>query len=245
MNIGRPLRIAAAIALLIGGLVHLQLYFEGYRSIDKIGPSFLLNAIASAVVAVALVTRKEWLIRLAGVGVALGTIGAFIISRQGDGLFDFREKGLEPSPQAIIALIVEIAAAVLLIVSFLSAVTDDGEPASVGLLGVSVVVAAAAFVGLGAYWSSHYDGTLMAAKNGVQISNFTFGPPNLSVTAGSTVTWTNEDSFDHSIVATDVSFHSDNIGHGKTYSFTFDKPGKFAYVCGIHPQMNGTITVTG
>ena len=47
------------------------------------------------------------------------------------------------------------------------------------------------------------------------------------------------------IVATDLSFHSQNIGQGATFAYTFDKPGDFTYVCGIHPQMTGTITVTG
>ena len=99
MNLGRPLRIAAAIGLLIGGLVHLQLYFKGYRSIDKIGPSFLLNAVASGVIAAALVARKEWFVRLAGIGLAVGTIIAFILSRQDDGLFDFHEQASNRRPR--------------------------------------------------------------------------------------------------------------------------------------------------
>jgi plastocyanin len=245
MNIGRPLRIAAAIALLIGGLVHLQLYFKGYRSIDKIGPSFLLNAIASGVVAAALAARRDWFVRLAGVGVAVGTIGAFIISRQGDGLFDFRERGFEPSPQATIALVVEIAATVLLAASFLPAVADHDEPGRRSVLAISTLVSAVALVGLGAYWANHYDGRVTATDNGVHIADFAFGPPTLSINPGSTVTWTNDDSFAHSIVANDVSFHSDDIGQSETFEHVFDTPGEFTYVCGIHPQMSGTITVTG
>jgi plastocyanin len=244
MNIGRPLRIAAAIALLVGGLVHLQLYFEGYRSIDKIGPSFLLNAIASAAVAAVLAVRKEWIVRLGGIGVAAGTIGAFILSRQGEGLFDFREQGLKPSPQAIIALIVEIAALVLLAVSFLPSVTDDSAQSSLTTVGVASAVSAMAFIGLGVYWANHYNSTVIATDDGVQITDFTFGPANLTVAKGTTVTWTNGDSVEHSVVATDISFRSDNIGQSATYEFTFDTAGEFTYVCGIHPQMNGTITVT-
>ncbi len=143
----------AAIALLIGGLVHLQLYFGGYRAIDKIGPSFLLNAVASAGIAAALAARKEWYLRLAGIGVGLGTIGAFVVSRQGNGLFDFREQGLEPSPQAIIALVVEIVAVVALTASFLPAVIDDESP-SAGKLAVSTAVSAALLVGLGVHWAA-------------------------------------------------------------------------------------------
>lgn len=244
MNIGRPLRIVAAVALLIGGLVHLQLYFEGYRYIDKIGPSFLLNAVASAVVAGVLAVRREWFVRSAGIGVAIGTIGAFIISRRGDGLFEFREQGLHPSPQAIIALIVEVAALVLLAVTFLPAVVDDPGPAARSTTGISVAMSAAVMVGLGVYWANHDDSTALAAGDGVRITNFVFGPANLTVAAGSTVTWTNGDGFDHSIVATDLTFRSDNIGHDATFAYTFGTVGNFTYVCGIHPQMQGTITVT-
>lgn len=244
MNIARPLRIAAAIALLVGGLVHLQLYFKGYRSIDKIGPSFLLNAIASGVVAALLVARKEWFVRLAGLGVAAGTIGAFVISRQGNGLFDFREQGLKPSPEAIIALLVEIAVIVLLAATFLPSVTDDGDSPT-KVIGISTAVAAIALVGFGAYWSAHYDTSAQATAGGVRIANFAFGPSNFTVSAGTTVTWTNDDSVDHTIVATDTSFISKNIGKGQTFDHTFDTAGTFAYVCGIHSQMHGTITVTG
>lgn len=249
MNLGRLLRIVAALALLVGGLVHLQLYFEGYRSIDKIGPSFLLNAIASGVVAAALVARREWFIRLAGIGVAAGTIGAFIISRQGDGLFDFREQGLKPSPQAIIALVVEIVAIVALAASFLPSVADDTSPAPIAVAGLAAGVSAVALVGLGAYWSNHYDSTAnavdaTAVENVVQIADFAFAPQSLSINTGSTVTWINADSATHSVVANDVSFISDNLGQGVRFEHTFGNAGTFSYVCGIHARMTGTITVT-
>ena len=245
MNIGRPLRIISATALLVGGLVHLQLYFEGYRSIDKIGPSFLLNAIASGVIAAALVARGDWLVRLGGIGLAVGTIVAFIISRQGDGLFDFREEGLEPSPQALIALVVEIAALVLLAATFLPAVTDDAAPAPLTMAGVATAVSAVVLIAFGVYWSNHYDTTTAdVVDGGVQIAEFAFTPPTLEVSTGSTVTWTNADAAQHSVVANDVSFVSENLGQGATYEHTFETAGEFAYVCGIHSQMSGTITVS-
>lgn len=244
MNIARPLRIAAASALLVGGLVHLQLYFDGYRSIDKIGPSFLLNAIASSVVAAVVAVRREWLVKLAGIGVAAGTLVAFVLSRRGDGLFNFREQGLAPSPQALVALVVEIGAIIALVASFAPSVEDRSEQRPLALI-VSVAMPAVALIGLGAYWANHHDSIAFAAGNGVQISDFSFAPHDLTVARGSTVVWTNRDAFDHSVVATDVSFHSDNIGQGQTFSHTFDTAGQFSFVCGIHPQMNGTVTVTG
>ena len=245
MNIGRPLRIAGAIALLIGGLVHLQLYFEGYRSIDKIGRGFLLNAIASGVVAAALVCRKEWFVKLAGIGIAVGTIGAFVISRRGAGLFDFREHGLKPAPQAIIALLVEIVAILVLVATLLPSVADHDESSPMRFLGVSTATAAIVLLGLGAYWAGHYDGTVKTTDSGVTIANFAFAPPSLTITKGTTVVWTNDDKFDHSVVAKDHSFRSDSISGGSTFQFTFATDGTFSYNCGIHPSMSGTITVTG
>ncbi|MEP7202952.1 MAG: cupredoxin family copper-binding protein [Ilumatobacteraceae bacterium] len=244
MNIGRHLRIVAATALLIGGLVHLQLYFEGYRSIDKIGPSFVANAIASGVIATALVGRRDWFVRLAGIGLAVSTVVAFIISHTGDGLFDFREHGLEPSPQALIALVVEISAVVLLAATFLPTVTDDGE-SSPRVLGVSTAIAAVALVGLGVYWSGHYDTDTKGSTDGVTIVDFSFAPASVTVAKGATVTWTNADAVVHSVVASDVTFNSDNLAQGTTFEHTFDTAGQFMYVCGIHSQMKGTITVTG
>jgi plastocyanin len=245
MNIGRLLRIVGAIALLIGGLVHLQLYFEGYRSIDKIGPSFLLNAIASGVVAAALVCRREWLVKLAGIGIATGTIVAFIISRQGEGLFDFREHGLHPSPQAIIALVVEIAAVLALVAALLPSIADGDESSPMRLLGLSTATSAIVLVGLGAYWAGHYDTAVKETDHGVTIANFAFDPPILTVTRGTTVVWTNSDNLDHSIVAKDHSFESNSIGPAATFQFTFNTDGTFSYNCGIHASMAGTITVTG
>ena len=87
MSNGRLLRVAAALALLIGGLIHLDLYFGGYRTIPDIGRSFMVNSIASGVVAAAVAARREWLVRVAGIGLAIGTLAAFALSRRGDGLF--------------------------------------------------------------------------------------------------------------------------------------------------------------
>jgi plastocyanin len=245
MNIGRLLRRSAAIALLIGGLVHLQLYFEGYRSIDKIGPSFLLNAVVSTAVAGLLAVRSEWFVRAAGMVLAIGTIGAFVLSRRGGGLFEFREQGLNPSPQAAVALIVEVAALVFLAATFIPGVIDEPTTTHHSTTGISIGISAVIMIALGAYWADRYDASTAAAENGVHITDFTFSPAILAVTKGSTVTWTNGDTFDHSIVATDVTFHSDNIGHEGTFQHTFDKDGEFTYVCGIHPQMRATVTVTG
>jgi amicyanin len=77
----------------------------------------------------------------------------------------------------------------------------------------------------------------------VKIDNFSFNPPVLKVKAGSTVHWTNRDDLPHNVVAEDKAFRSKVMDTDEQFSFTFDKPGTYAYFCGLHPKMKGTITV--
>lgn len=79
----------------------------------------------------------------------------------------------------------------------------------------------------------------------VSIAGFAFSPAALSVTAGTTVTWTNQDSTTHTATADDgKAFDCKPIGAGASMSFTFATPGTYDYHCAIHPTMKGTITVT-
>ncbi|GAA0297052.1 hypothetical protein GCM10009087_03580 [Sphingomonas oligophenolica] len=84
-----------------------------------------------------------------------------------------------------------------------------------------------------------------AAAPMVHISNFTFGPQALKIRAGQTVTWVNDDDIPHSVVAVDRSFRSKVLDTGERFSFTFAHAGSFAYFCGLHPHMTGSVTVTG
>jgi plastocyanin len=81
--------------------------------------------------------------------------------------------------------------------------------------------------------------------NQVNIEGFAFVPATLTVSAGTTVTWTNHDEEPHTVAASDGSFHSPGMGTGATFSHIFPTPGKFDYVCSIHPMMHGTVVVTG
>jgi len=83
-----------------------------------------------------------------------------------------------------------------------------------------------------------------AADSAVTIKGFAFGPATLEVAAGTTVTWTNEDSTPHTVTGDKNEFDSGNLDPGKTFTHTFDKAGTFAYHCTIHPSMKATITVT-
>ena len=77
----------------------------------------------------------------------------------------------------------------------------------------------------------------------VKIDNFSFGPTTLTVAAGSTVTWVNHDDIPHTVVSTDGAFKSKVLDTDEQFSFTFTKPGTYAYFCSIHPKMTGTLVV--
>jgi amicyanin len=76
----------------------------------------------------------------------------------------------------------------------------------------------------------------------VKIGNFTFGPQELKVKAGTTVTWKNEDDMPHTVVSPS-SFRSKVLETEGTYSFTFTTPGTYKYFCSLHPHMTGTVVV--
>jgi len=81
------------------------------------------------------------------------------------------------------------------------------------------------------------------AAAAVAIDNFTFNPQNITVKAGTTVTWTNKDDIPHALAATDRSFKSKTLDTENHYAFTFTAPGTYPYFCSLHPHMTGTIVV--
>ncbi|HEX5385083.1 MAG TPA: cupredoxin family copper-binding protein [Gemmatimonadales bacterium] len=77
------------------------------------------------------------------------------------------------------------------------------------------------------------------------IDNFAFVPPRITVTVGTTLTWTNRDATLHTVSSTDGStFDSGAFNQGQTFQFVASTPGTYAYFCRIHPFMKGTVTVT-
>jgi len=78
----------------------------------------------------------------------------------------------------------------------------------------------------------------------VTVSNFAFSPKQLSVKAGTKVTWTNNDSVAHTVTSDDGFFESGSLGTGDTYSYVFPAPGTYKYYCSPHPSMTATVVVT-
>ena len=76
----------------------------------------------------------------------------------------------------------------------------------------------------------------------VTIKNFMFAM-DVTVTPGSTVTWKNLDGEPHTVASSDGLFHSPALDEGDSFSFKFEKPGVYHYICSIHPKMAATVTV--
>jgi len=85
--------------------------------------------------------------------------------------------------------------------------------------------------------------------NSVAMQGTAFVPASITITAGSTVTWTNKDPFAHTVTsgtpgAPDGKFDSGSIASNGTFSFKFDTKGTYSYYCKIHPEvMVGTVVV--
>jgi plastocyanin len=76
-----------------------------------------------------------------------------------------------------------------------------------------------------------------------RMRQFTFSPGRMTITAGTTITWTNTDPVPHTITADDGSWNSGVIEPGKTWRRRFDRPGTFSFHCTPHPFMKGVIVV--
>jgi plastocyanin len=83
----------------------------------------------------------------------------------------------------------------------------------------------------------------------VSMQNIQFQPADVTVKAGETVTWTNDEGVPHDVEGSGPGgeFSSGPEGgmqQDDTFSHTFDEPGKYEYVCRVHaPGMAGTVTV--
>lgn len=82
-----------------------------------------------------------------------------------------------------------------------------------------------------------------AEANAVIIQNFAFNPATLTVKAGTTVAWTNEDSVSHTITSDSGAFDSGTLSSGHPFSYTFNTPGNFSYHCSIHKYMKAEVVV--
>jgi hypothetical protein len=113
------LRVLIAIGCLGIGGIHLRLYFDSYRDIpdSDIGRSFVLNAVVAGVAAVIVMVWGSRLALFAPLLLANATLIGFALSRTDRGILDFTEKGWNPTPDAALAVIVEIVTGLLAVVA--------------------------------------------------------------------------------------------------------------------------------
>ena len=68
-------------------------------------------------------------------------------------------------------------------------------------------------------------------------------PVKVTIAVGQTVQWINKDDHDHTVVAKNEDFDSENLGRDDTFKYTFTEAGKFEYFCRYHPRMKGLVIV--
>jgi plastocyanin len=77
----------------------------------------------------------------------------------------------------------------------------------------------------------------------VEIDQFAFVPQRMTVKAGTTVTWANDDDTPHTVASSSKLFKSKALDTKDKFSFTFTTPGTYAYFCSLHPHMTGVVVV--
>jgi plastocyanin len=111
-----------------------------------------------------------------------------------------------------------------------------------------VLFLASLIVGVAAACSGGSGSAAPVATSAVDLpQSYRFAPTDISIAAGSTVTWTNRDNFTHSVQFLDGGLPGDPLSMqpGQSVTFTFATPGVYHYQCHLHPQnMRGSVTVT-
>lgn len=106
-----------------------------------------------------------------------------------------------------------------------------------------LIAAAISLIGMSGVRGGEPPAASAVAK--VAILNYKFDPEVLTIPAGTTVTWVNQDETVHSVVSSDKRFTgSGGLDKGDDYSYTFGTPGSYEYFCSLHPFMKGKIVVT-
>jgi plastocyanin len=131
-----------------------------------------------------------------------------------------------------------------------------------GLLAVSALAGCA-----GAATTPSASPTASPKPIAISIKGFAFNPATITVAKGTTVTWTNEDTVNHTVTTGtppptqapaasgaspapsaslskgDGRIDSGRVDATKTFAFTFNEAGTFNYFCAVHPRMVATVTV--
>jgi plastocyanin len=106
-----------------------------------------------------------------------------------------------------------------------------------------ICVAAAVAAALLTATSTFPAASAQAADTNIIIDQYTFTPPRVTVKAGTTVAWINDDDIPHTVASSTKVFKSKALDTSDKFSFTFTTPGIYEYFCSLHPHMTGAIVV--
>jgi plastocyanin len=109
-----------------------------------------------------------------------------------------------------------------------------------GAIGTTALLAGG-MPGFGAAGGAVVDAAARAVT--IKIDNFTFAPADLTIAAGTTVTWKNDDGEVHKVQDDHKGFSSAALDTDDSFSHTFAAPGVYHYFCSVHPYMVGKIVV--
>jgi len=94
------------------------------------------------------------------------------------------------------------------------------------------------------------DTTVIIPNGNFDVSSSAFYMPlNLEISAGTTVTWTNDDSVPHTVQSQDefgnviALFNSAPLNTGDKFEYTFEEAEVYNYFCSFHPWRVGVVTV--
>jgi plastocyanin len=84
----------------------------------------------------------------------------------------------------------------------------------------------------------------VANSNKIEIKDFAFNPPTLTVKSGEKITWINRDDEPHTVVSVEKQFKkSTALDTDQEFTITAGSPGTYTYYCSVHPKMTGTIVI--
>ena len=110
------------------------------------------------------------------------------------------------------------------------------------LLLLSVLITAAFVMGSCYKSKSSYNSNTTTSK--ISITSSGYSPASLTITNGSTVTWTNSDNMAHTVTNTEGSINSGDIAPGSSYTKTFTTAGTYTYHDANNTNMTGVLIVT-
>ena len=92
-------------------------------------------------------------------------------------------------------------------------------------------------------YNDPYGGGGAPPENPISMKGSVYSIPNITLAAGSKITWINDDNMVHTVTANDASFNSGDINPGSSFSYRFNTVGTFNYHCLHHAGMTAVVTI--